>query len=167
MPRHRTIQVPGSPAPVLPSITDESQLPDAGPDLDDDDEPAPAASAAPEGAAATTGTLTMEQVQSLLAEQERRFRVQMAEAIGAAKSTRDPATAAALAARRMDGDRLPTQAAALEVLHDAVARGERPRSILSVDGWVTVQAQTQSPASLGRTGTLGLADVQLADAAKG
>lgn len=106
------------------------------------------------------GMVPISRVQAMLADQERRFQAQMAAAIAASRSARDPATAAALAARRLNGERLPTQDEALQDMQDTVASGRRPRSILSADGWVTVQAQTLSPASVGRTGALGIDGIQ-------
>lgn len=87
--------------------------------------------------------LPMSEVKRLLAEQEARLAAQFTDAIHAAKASQDPATAAKLAAQRIAGQRLPTQAEAMAVLESHVANGIRPRAILTQDGYVTHREMTR------------------------
>lgn len=67
-------------------------------------------------------------------------------AVAASRSSQDPGTALKLAAESQK--RLPTQAAAQAMQADAVARGHRPRAILSDEGWVVHPEMTRRPDSL-------------------
>lgn len=71
----------------------------------------------------------------------------IADAVRASKAGQDPATAAKLASEKIDAQRLPTQAAAAAMCEDSLARGVRPRAILTVDGWYThpEMARTKAP----------------------
>jgi len=71
----------------------------------------------------------------------------IADAVRASKAGQDPSTAARLAAQAVDTQRLPTQAAAAAMCEDSLARGVRPRAILTVDGWYThpEMARTKAP----------------------
>ena len=50
-------------------------------------------------------------------------------------SSRDPATAVAIAAKNAQAVRLPTQDEARAMCDDMVSRNIRPRAIETVDGW--------------------------------
>lgn len=68
-------------------------------------------------------------------EQQRLIAAMIASAVGAAKSAQDPQTAAKLAAKANTAERLPGQADAKAMCDDQVARGFRPRPVLTPDGW--------------------------------
>jgi len=68
-------------------------------------------------------------------EQQRLIAAMIASAVGAARSAQDPQTAAKLAARANTKERLPSQAEAAAMCDDMVAKNQRPRSILTPDGW--------------------------------
>ena len=68
-------------------------------------------------------------------EQQAEVQRMIADAVAASRSAQDPATAAKLAAKRLEGERLPTVDAAKAMCADAVAKGLRPRAILTVEGW--------------------------------
>lgn len=59
----------------------------------------------------------------------------VAEGVRAAMSSRDPATAVAIAAKAAQPQRLPTQEQARIMCEDQVAKNIRPRAIETVDGW--------------------------------
>ena len=98
----------------------------AGDDLDefDTDELPPAPVAAMPAAAA-----------EFTPEQQRLIAAMIASAVGAARSSQDPQTAARLAAKANTKERLPSQAEAAAMCDDMVAKNQRPRSILTPDGW--------------------------------
>jgi hypothetical protein len=75
--------------------------------------------------------------QAFTPEQQAVVAQMIASAVAASKSSQDPQTAARLAAAVNSTERLPTQEAAMALQADAVARGVRPRAILTADGWVT------------------------------
>lgn len=68
-------------------------------------------------------------------EQQAEVQRMIADAVAASRSAQDPATAAKLAAKRLEGERLPTVAAAAAVCADAVSKGLRPRAVLTSEGW--------------------------------
>lgn len=68
-------------------------------------------------------------------EQQRLIAQMIASAVGAAKSAQDPKTAATLAAKANTAERMPSQADAKAMCDDMVARGFRPRPVLTPDGW--------------------------------
>lgn len=68
-------------------------------------------------------------------EQQRLIAAMIASAVGAAKSAQDPQTAAKLAALANTTQRLPSQAEAMAMCNDQVARNTRPRPVLTPDGW--------------------------------
>jgi hypothetical protein len=72
----------------------------------------------------------------------------IAAAVAAAKSAHDPATAAKLVQKKLEGERLPTTDAARAMCEDMISRGQRPRAILTTEGWYTHPEMTRSPASL-------------------
>lgn len=59
----------------------------------------------------------------------------IAQAVQASKASQDPKTAAKLAAAANTKVVLPTQAEAMAMCNDQVAKGTRPRPILTPDGW--------------------------------
>ena len=68
-------------------------------------------------------------------EQQRLIAAMIASAVGAARSAQDPQTAARLAAKANTAERLPSQAEAAAMCNDMVAKNQRPRAILTPDGW--------------------------------
>lgn len=110
-----------------PRVAAPAAAPAAGDDLDefDGDElpPAPAPVAAPASAADFTP------------EQQRLIAAMIANAVGAARSAQDPQTAAKLAAAANTAEKLPTQDEAKAMCDDQVARGTRPRPVLTPQGW--------------------------------
>ena len=98
----------------------------AGDDLDEfDTDELPPAPVVPMPAAAAEFT----------PEQQRLIAAMIASAVGAARSAQDPQTAARLAAKANTKERLPSQAEAAAMCDDMVAKNQRPRSILTPDGW--------------------------------
>lgn len=71
----------------------------------------------------------------------------ISDAVRASRAGQDPGTAARLASEKLDAQKLPTQAAAAAMCEDSLARGIRPRAILTVDGWYThpEMARTKAP----------------------
>lgn len=145
----RKIFVPGEaapvPAPQAEQPQPEQQRRKPGPKPRNpqplDDAPAPADAGLGQSAAspAAGGEFSPEQqaiVQRMIAD-----------AVRASKAGQDPSTAARLAAQAVDTQRLPTQAAAAAMCEDSLARGVRPRAILTVDGWYThpEMARTKAP----------------------
>lgn len=59
----------------------------------------------------------------------------IAQAVQASKASQDPKTAAKLAAAANTKVTLPTQSEAMAMCNDQVAKGTRPRPILTPDGW--------------------------------
>lgn len=77
-------------------------------------------------------------------EQQRLIAAMIASAVGAARSAQDPQTAAKLAARANTAERLPSQAEAAAMCNDMVAKNQRPRSILTPDGWYVHPEQVRT-----------------------
>lgn len=59
----------------------------------------------------------------------------VAQAVRASKGSQDPNTAAKLAAAANTQVKHPTQDEAIAICNDQVAKGVRPRAIMTVDGW--------------------------------
>lgn len=104
-----------APLPAAPAVDDLAEF-------ESDDLP-PAPVAMPASAAEFTP------------DQQRLIAAMIASAVGAAKSAQDPQTAAKLAARANTVERLPTQAEAAAMCNDMVAKNQRPRGILTPEGW--------------------------------
>ena len=68
-------------------------------------------------------------------EQQRLIAAMIASAVGAAKASQDPQTAAKLAAKANTAERLPSQAEAAAMCEDQVLKNIRPRPVLTPDGW--------------------------------
>jgi hypothetical protein len=77
-------------------------------------------------------------------EQQRLIASMIAAAVGAARSSQDPQTAAKLAAAANTAQRLPTQAEAAAMCADMVSKGQRPRPILTPDGWFVHPEQVRT-----------------------
>lgn len=74
-------------------------------------------------------------LESFSPEQLMLVRKLVAEGVTAAMSSRDPATAIAIAAKNAQAVRLPTQDEARAMCEDMVTRNIRPRAVETVDGW--------------------------------
>jgi hypothetical protein len=96
---------------------------------------------------AASRMVSMADVQTMLDRQAAEFRRQMAQAIHAAKSSQDPETAARLAAERIAQEKLPTTEAARVMCESAVSQGQRPRAILTQDGWYVHPAMGRTKAN--------------------
>lgn len=104
-----------APLPAAPAADDLAEF--------DSDELPPAPVAMPASAAEFTP------------DQQRLIAAMIASAVGAAKSAQDPQTAAKLAARANTVERLPSQAEAAAMCSDMVTKNQRPRGILTPEGW--------------------------------
>lgn len=115
------------PGPKPRTAAAPAAAPAAGDDLAefDGDElpPAPAPVAMPASSAEFTP------------EQQRLIAAMIASAVQASKGAQDPQTAAKLAAAANTTEKLPTQEEAKAMCDDQVARGTRPRPVLTPHGW--------------------------------
>lgn len=112
-----------------PRAAAPAAAPAAGDDLDefDGDELPPAPAPAPVAAPASAAEFTPEQ--------QRLIAAMIASAVQASKAAQDPKTAAKLAAAANTAEKLPTQDEAKAMCDDQVARGTRPRPVLTPQGW--------------------------------